>query len=231
VRKDWQKAPVTEASVRRDWGEHPKGNVGLRMGGPRRLVALDADGEEGRRALAALEAQYGPLPPAPRNQSGGSGEHRLLQVPDDWPLEDITNSVKKLGPGLDVRAEGGQIVVAPSVHRSGRPYAWLDTPPTPLLPRGWYELMTTEARPERVPERGELEGGGHRPPRPADQGDERVLRRAVAYLATLPPSVEGQGGDAALWAAALAMVRDFGLGASAGARVLLEHFNPRCRPP
>jgi hypothetical protein len=66
----------------------------------------------------------------------------------------------------------------------------------------------------------------------ADSQDEaRVFQRAVAYLARMEPSLEGAGGDAALWAAALAMVRGFALGPQTAARLLLSEFNPRCRPP
>lgn len=66
----------------------------------------------------------------------------------------------------------------------------------------------------------------------ADSQDEaRVFQRATAYLARMEPSLEGSGGDAALWAAALAMVRGFALGPQTAARLMLAEFNPRCRPP
>ena len=55
--------------------------------------------------------------------------------------------------------------------------------------------------------------------------------RAARYLATMPPSIEGEGGDNALWDAALAVVRGFALGEAEGAALLLRDFNPRCRPP
>src|SRR5262249_48638748 len=51
--------------------------------------------------------------------------------------------------GLDVRANGGQIVVAPSLHRSGRRYCWLIRAEMAELPGWLYELL---AQPRRRPE-------------------------------------------------------------------------------
>jgi hypothetical protein len=59
--------------------------------------------------------------------------------------------------------------------------------------------------------------------------DERISR-AVKYLATLPPAVQGSGGSSATFAAARAVVRGFDLGPDVGLDVLLEHYNPRCVP-
>ncbi len=64
-----------------------------------------------------------------------------------------------------------------------------------------------------------------------DQDEARGFKRAAAYLERMAPSIEGTGGDAALWAAALTTVRGFNLGAETGARLLLASFNQRCSPP
>jgi len=66
---------------------------------------------------------------------------------------------------------------------------------------------------------------------PEDQAEERVFKRAVAYLDRMSPSIEGAGGDAALWAAAESMTVGFALGPVTASAVLWRHFNPRCTPP
>ncbi len=57
-----------------------------------------------------------------------------------------------------------------------------------------------------------------------------VEERAIRYLSQMEPSISGQGGDMALWRAALAC-RRFELGADDIEYLLLHHFNPRCEPP
>ena len=54
--------------------------------------------------------------------------------------------------------------------------------------------------------------------------------RASAYLARMPASISGQGGDAAAFRAALALVRGFDL-SEQEALPLLSHWNKDCRPP
>lgn len=39
---------------------------------------------------------------------------------------EIRNSAGKLGPGLDVRGEGGYVLLPPSVHATSRRYEWED---------------------------------------------------------------------------------------------------------
>jgi hypothetical protein len=83
-----------------------------------------------------------------------------------------------------------------------------------------------------TPERGGQEEQGPAPElRPENQDEGRVFKRAASYLAGMSPSIEGAGGDAALWGAALAMVRGFNLGPSTALAMLLRDFNPRCSPP
>ena len=60
---------------------------------------------------------------------------------------------------------------------------------------------------------------------------DRVIRRASAYLAKMPPSVSGSGGHDAAYAAAQAMVNGFALDAADAEQLLLAEFNPQCSPP
>lgn len=63
----------------------------------------------------------------------------------------------------------------------------------------------------------------------APRGD--VEKRALKYVAKLPASISGSGGHAALWAAALSLVRGFSIPPARALQILRTEFNPRCQPP
>lgn len=64
---------------------------------------------------------------------------------------------------------------------------------------------------------------------PGDTGDAEA--RAIAYLAKLPPAIQGSGGSSQTFTAARAVCYGFNLGEERGYQVLAAHYNPRCEPP
>jgi P4 family phage/plasmid primase-like protien len=148
VGKEWQRAPTDVEALNAHLAVGQ--NMGLRMGtqpDSRVLVALDED-EPG--AIARAEAELGTLPETLTSRSGGGGQHRIFQWPDG--VSPPRNAVKpKHLPGIDVRGEGGQIVIAPSRHVSGRTYQWSVLAPIALLPEKWVEALTPKhSAPEQV---------------------------------------------------------------------------------
>lgn len=102
------------------WFEREAWNVGIATGAASGIVVLDIDPRHGGEgSLAALEAEHGPLPPTWRFLTGGGGEHILFRHPGGT----VKNSAGRIGPGIDVRGDGGYIVAPPSLHIGGRPYA------------------------------------------------------------------------------------------------------------
>jgi len=102
------------------WFERERWNVGIATGAVSGIVVLDIDPRHGGdEALAVLEAEHGPLPPTWRFLTGGGGEHIVFRHPGGT----VRNSAGRIGPGIDVRGDGGCIVAPPSLHISGRPYA------------------------------------------------------------------------------------------------------------
>lgn len=112
----------TDETVIRDWFTRwPDANLGILTGGASGIVVLDVDPRHGGdKSLMELERRYDAMPQTLLALTGGGGRHICFQHPGEL----TRNSVGKLGPGLDVRADGGYIVVAPSRHASGRPYRW-----------------------------------------------------------------------------------------------------------
>ncbi|EDX78986.1 Bifunctional DNA primase/polymerase, N-terminal family [Brevundimonas sp. BAL3] len=117
--------PKPDATDRRPVFAGSMANIGIATGQISGFWVLDIDGPDGAAALAALEAQHGPLP-VTAEQSTGKGRHILFAWPVAGEIGDRTvrNSASKIGPGIDVRGDGGYIVAAPSIHPSGRPYEW-----------------------------------------------------------------------------------------------------------
>jgi putative DNA primase/helicase len=85
------------------------------------LVVLDIDAKSnGEESLFALEAEHGQLPSTLTALTGGGGRHLLFAHPGG----ELRNSAGTLGPGLDIRGDGGYIVAPPSRHASGASYVW-----------------------------------------------------------------------------------------------------------
>lgn len=132
VYRGWQTAAFDFEALDRDLVEHSFWNVGLRMGvqpSGEMLVTIDVDGD--RSLLASLEAELGPLPPTLTARTGSGGLHLIYRMP---PGRRPPRNRVALAPKVDVRSEGGQIVVAPSRHVSGGRYRWLDARAPEVLP-------------------------------------------------------------------------------------------------
>lgn len=98
----------------------PGCNVACATGEISGFWVLDLDGPEAEEDLAKLVAVNGPLPETVE-QGTGKGRHLCFA----WSPEfEVRNSASKIGRGIDVRGNGGYIVLPPSIHPSGRQYAW-----------------------------------------------------------------------------------------------------------
>jgi hypothetical protein len=114
-------ATVDEGQIRRWWEENPDYNIGIATGLKSRIWVLDIDGGEGEAALHTLEQQYGPTPNTVEAITGGGGRHLFFKLPT---ARTIGNSTGRVAEHVDVRGEGGYVVAPPSLHPSGRRYAW-----------------------------------------------------------------------------------------------------------
>ena len=101
------------------WRQHPDANVAIPTGPTTGVDALDIDPRHGGEdSLDELVRQHGPLPDTAESLTGGGGRHVLFKHRGG-----VKNAAAIL-PGLDVRGEGGYIVVPPSLHESGLSYNW-----------------------------------------------------------------------------------------------------------
>jgi hypothetical protein len=114
-------ATTDPATITRWWTSWPRAHVAIAAGASGLLV-VDVDPRNGGDdSLADLEREHGPLPDTPRQLTGGGGVHVLFRRPDR-PV--VRGPRHGLGRGVDVKADGGYIIAAPSGHLSGKPYCW-----------------------------------------------------------------------------------------------------------
>ncbi len=103
------------------FARRPDANVGIVTGRVSGIVVFDVDAcHGGLDSLGELQRAHATLPPTVEAVTGGGGRH--LYFAHREPL--LHNRVG-LRPGIDLRAEGGCVVAPPSMHPSGRRYAWV----------------------------------------------------------------------------------------------------------
>jgi hypothetical protein len=114
----YQNVLPTEEEIRRWWSEWPNANIGLATGSLSGILVLDADGTEARKECLRL----GGLDDTPTVWTGKiGGAHFHLK----YPGGDVRNFARKLA-GTDMRAQGGYVLMPPSLHASGNSYRWAE---------------------------------------------------------------------------------------------------------
>lgn len=156
-------ATTDERTIRGWWQRWPDAGVAIATG--RGLVVVDIDVHKGgddsyvdaRRAL-------GDVPDTVEVITGSGGRHIYLAAPEGVA---VRCSAGQLGPGLDVRGDGGYVVAPPSLHASGRRYQWeLSGDPDDVavapMPEGWLARLTAPQRGRALGTAAEVFGEGQR---------------------------------------------------------------------
>jgi hypothetical protein len=134
------------AQVGRWFTAEPRLNIGIACGAPSGIVVLDVDPRAGGDITMQhyLERAGAREPDTVTADTGGGGVHYVFAHSPEAVL-------RKPGAGVDVKGEGGYIVVEPSTHHSGRRYAWraecdpLDgAVPAPIPPHFASERQSAE---------------------------------------------------------------------------------------
>lgn len=128
------------------WTASPKANIAVATGGQAGLVCLDIDPRNGGDpSFEALNQEIAGLAQTVAAKTGGGGHHFFFKT--RVPLRCRIS----LRPGIDVKANGGYVVLAPSVHTLGK-YAWLDNAspfemePAPIPDALFEKLGKTEGK-------------------------------------------------------------------------------------
>jgi|SRR5580700_2872753 hypothetical protein len=119
---EWPQRATSDADELRAWvQQYPGCNWGLVCGLPSGVFVLDVDGEDGAAAIRSLCQRYGDDWTNTLRVETGRGVHLYFDYPSD---KTIRNSASRIAEGLDIRGEGGYVIVPPSTHPSGTSYSW-----------------------------------------------------------------------------------------------------------
>jgi RecA-family ATPase len=122
--------------------------IGVPTGAENGVFDLESDtikgghGADGELAVAALEQTHGKLPITSMFKSPSDSIHRLFKHPG----VKVWSSASVLGPGLDVKGDGGMFVAPPSVRTDGT-YQWLNEAPIAAAPQWLIDLVTVQPTP------------------------------------------------------------------------------------
>jgi len=115
-------------------------NIGMPTGAASGIIVVDLDGEKGEATFRQLEAKHGALPDT-RQVKTGNGRHYYFKAPEH-PLTSFSNPETK----IDLRAEGGYVLVPPSLHRLGAEYQILKDVPVVAAPDWLTHWLESEGR-------------------------------------------------------------------------------------
>jgi hypothetical protein len=179
----------------------PGCNVGVITGIPSGVFVLDLDGAG---ALEWWNEHQQDNPVSTLSVETGRGLHLYFKMPDGLDVRNHTQLVT--GPmdpvtgkpvwQVDVRGTGGYVVAPPSVHRSGRTYAWTEAPLADA-PRWVLDLVKAGA-PQKTREKAGSAEKKREKGEPADvpaasHGHQQKARRQIdGWLETLARTTSGR---------------------------------------
>lgn len=177
---DWaefQSRRPTEEEVEHWWATWPDANIAIVTGAVSGLVVADADGPAG---LVWMKEH---LPRTGVYVRTGKGWHGYYRHPGG----EVRNR-GRIGPEVDIRADGGYVVAPPSVHASGQRYEFQFTPGL----GGWDGLADYALK---TPNGGEAAGGFAPALLPSGGASLGIDLSGVRTLITPVPVPKGQRND------------------------------------
>jgi hypothetical protein len=133
-------------TLRGYWAEHPDANIGLPTGADNGVFVFEFDTPEGHQidgasSLAELEAKYGKLPPTSQSQSPTGSIHFYFRHPGFY----VKCSNSEIAPGIDIKGDGGMVLVPPSNRPGKGAYQWLNDLPVADAPQWLLDLIKVTA--------------------------------------------------------------------------------------
>lgn len=112
--KQYQDRLPTVEELNEWWVKWPWANIGLVTGKLSGVSVIDVDPRHG--------GTTDNLPDTVKSETGGGGSHHFYQY------DPSVHSQNGLAQGIDLKSDGGYVILPPSEHRSGNKYKWLTAP-------------------------------------------------------------------------------------------------------
>jgi hypothetical protein len=126
------KSATTDADqIKRWWSEWSGALIGMPTGKASGRIVIDSDSPEAEAAFHAMAKEDNAAPSITFRVATGRGFHYHFQEPEGV---EIRNSAGELAPGVDIRGEGGYVIMPPSLHPNGKRYTVVDDSPPAQIP-------------------------------------------------------------------------------------------------
>lgn len=122
--RGFKDATTNVAQIRSWWKYAPDMNIGMATGaasGGVFVIDVDQHGEtDGGLELSVWQSEHGRFPETASSVTGSGGTHYFFKAPAGVSVKSAAHVI----PGVDVRGDGGYVVLPPSVHPNGNRYEW-----------------------------------------------------------------------------------------------------------
>lgn len=193
----WQKDCSNDMQVIGQWAEKfPNCNWGI-VG--KNVYIVDVDGDAGKESFARLTRELGELPVGPRVETK-KGFHLYFQR----PTREVGPKTKTV-PGIDIRTGDSYALAPGSIHPDGGIYT--ETIPLcpvedlPVLPLEWLDVLNPLPKQTAIPQSKTTDIS-------ALTDDDYI--HCANIVRKIGPSIQGQGGDKALYNVCCVIFWDFG---------------------
>jgi hypothetical protein len=117
-----QKERATEDQVKKWWAKYPNANIGIVTGTISDIIVIDIDSAKGQEEYTVKLGEFH------NTISQKTGKPNARQLFFKHPKDRKYHNRARLFLDVDVRADGGYVVVPPSVHPNGTVYQWIINP-------------------------------------------------------------------------------------------------------
>lgn len=163
------------------WTKWPAASIGVACGSASGIWVLDIDMPDGPDSLSSVVGDNG-MPVTLKQITGGGGTQYFWK----WDGAEIRNSSSRIAKQIDVRGEGGYVILPPSSHPSGNRYAWDGKWMAPVAAPEWMVALATKEK-EVAP--------SNRPTAPRGANTRYGEAALVGQLKDLSNATEGTRND------------------------------------